>query len=172
MHGMATLRFRRAAAGDLPAVVGILAVAGEHMHRVQQMSHWYPFPSLEQYVKRAEGRDVYLVEEGDLAVATFDLSTVPEGYHDMAEWPDGAVPAIYFGGFGVLPSHWGRGIGAAVVAEAERLARASGSRHFRFDAVSSNEILVEWYRSLGFDVTGSIDLGRVAVTCFEKLLEG
>lgn len=169
---MTSITVRPAADTDLAALVAILALAGEHMHRVQDMSHWYPFPPTERYEERAEGRQTYAVDAEGVLVATFDLSTRPERYHRMDQWPDGDVLAVYFGGFAVLPAFWGRGIGAAVVDAAEGIAAAAGHRHFRFDAVASNRKLVEWYVELGFEATGAIELGTVAVTCFEKLIGG
>lgn len=162
--------FRRTTHSDLPAVLAILALAGEHLHRVQGLSHWYPFPSLDVMAPRLRGRDVYVAEVGDLAVGTFNVSSLPEDYHDLSQWPDGAVPAAYLSGLGVLPSHWGMGIGTAMVTEARRLARASGHTRLRFDAVAANERLVAWYRSLGFTETGSVDVGVFTVTCFEGRL--
>lgn len=168
---MTAITVRPALETDLAALVAILALAGEHMHRVQGLSHWYPFPAAERYAERAEGRQTYAVDSDDLLVATFDLSTKPERYHQMDQWPDGDVRAVYFGGFAVLPSYWGKGIGRAVVTAAEDIARAAGHRHFRFDAVTTNTRLVDWYRSLGFTATGTIEVGTVTVTCFEKLLD-
>ena len=169
---MTEITVRPATETDLPALVAIMALAGEHMHRVQGLSYWYPFPPTELYSERAAGRQTYAVDTEGLLVATFDLSTRPERYHRMELWPDGDVLAVYFGGFAVLPAYWGQGIGSAVVATAEGIATAAGHRHFRFDAASSNDKLIAWYRSLGFEPTGVIDLGTVAVTCFEKLLGG
>lgn len=156
---------------DLPAAYGILAIAGEHMHRVQNMSHWHPFPGVDHYRRRVQGRVVYGVTRRDVLVASFDLGEAPESYHDLDQWPDGDVPAVYFGGFAVLPAEWGLGVGRWAVAAAERQAITDGHRHFRFDAVSSNPRLLSWYRELGFTPTGTITGGFGSVTCFEKILD-
>lgn len=93
-----------------------------------------------------------------------------QGHHVTDRWPSGDAAAVYFGGFAVLPGFWGGGLGTRIVDDALERARAYGHPWFRFDAVSSNEVLVRWYRSLGFTVTGHIPVGDLEVTCFERSL--
>lgn len=75
---MTTTTLREAAPGDLAVIAGILAIAGEHMHRVQDRSHWYPFRSAERFAERLEGRTSYLVQLDDVVAGTYDLSEQAE----------------------------------------------------------------------------------------------
>ncbi len=58
---MQGIRLERATAEQFTAIYGIMALAGEHMHRVLGLSHWYPFPPTERYLPHLEGREVYAV---------------------------------------------------------------------------------------------------------------
>lgn len=167
------LQIHTAVPDDYPAIVGIQALAGEHMHRVQQMSHWYPWKSVEQMAERLKGRTAYLATLDDIAVATFDLSDQPERYHEMSRWPDSDVRAAYFGGFAVLPTYWGRGIGERLAEYAVELATQDGFEHFRFDGVTANTALVAWYQKIGFTPVGITHATpTIDVTCFERRLNG
>ncbi len=138
------------------------------MHRAQDMQHWYPFMPLEIFYKRVEGRDVFGVLSDTLLVATFNIGPERFSYDDGSVWTDADANALYFSGFGVLPSHWGQGIGRWVMAQVEQLAAERGYDLLRFDGVSSNIKLLAFYDSLGYIRQGLISLGSVSVMCYEK----
>lgn len=80
------IRIQRAEKDQLTAVYSIMALAGEHMHRVLKLSHWHPFPGTDRFIQRLDDHDVYGVYVEDLLVGTFNMSIHPEPYYldDMA----------------------------------------------------------------------------------------
>jgi GNAT superfamily N-acetyltransferase len=170
--GLNDIRLALAAPDQYPAIYGIMALAGEHMHRVLKLSHWHPFPSSEQFMPHLEGRAVYAVYAADLLVGTFNLGTLPEPYYreDMsAFWQDVSAPAMYFSSFALLPSHQQQGIGSWCMAQADLLAQAAGYRYLRFDGVANHEKLIRFYSRLGYRQCGHLLVrGEIAVMCFEK----
>jgi ribosomal protein S18 acetylase RimI-like enzyme len=67
----------------------------------------------------------------------------------------GAEDGAYFGMFAVRPGLQGSGFGAALLAEAERTARAEwGSRTMRMTVIRQREELIAWYRRRGYELTG------------------
>jgi L-amino acid N-acyltransferase YncA len=56
--------------------------------------------------------------------------------------------------FAVRPAIQGAGIGRAVLAEAERLAREWGCDEMRMSVIRQRTDLIAWYRRLGFEPTG------------------
>jgi len=63
--------------------------------------------------------------------------------------------STYFGMFAVCPGLQGVGLGRAVLAEAERVARARwGARAMRMTVIRQREELIDWYRRRGFESTG------------------
>jgi GNAT superfamily N-acetyltransferase len=66
---------------------------------------------------------------------------------------DGGV--CYFGMFAVSPTRQGGGLGRAMLAEAERLAREEwGSRSMQMTVIAQRRDLIEWYARRGYVETG------------------
>lgn len=61
----------------------------------------------------------------------------------------------YFGMFSVRPTRQGRGLGRAVLAEAERVARDEwGATRMSMTVIRQREDLIAWYERLGYQLTG------------------
>ena len=63
----------------------------------------------------------------------------------------------YFGLFAVRPDAQGAGSATAVVAEADRRARAWGASRLRMTVISARVDLLAWYHRLGFELTGATE---------------
>lgn len=156
------------------SLYGVMALAGEHMHRVLDLSHWYPFPSSDRFMKNLEGKEVFAVYADDRLVGTFNISTKPEPYYleDMATyWTRLDMPSMYFSAFGLLPSHQQLGIGSWCLQEMDKLVQERGFKQVRFDGVHTHEKLKGFYRKNGYQERGVLDLGRAQVMCFEKVFK-
>ncbi|KOG89178.1 GCN5 family acetyltransferase [Streptomyces varsoviensis] len=63
----------------------------------------------------------------------------------------------YFGMFAVRPARQGGGLGKAVMAEAERFARAEwGAREMRMTVIRQRDDLIAWYERRGYERTGEV----------------
>jgi ribosomal protein S18 acetylase RimI-like enzyme len=63
--------------------------------------------------------------------------------------------SAYFGMFAVRPGLQGVGLGRAVLAEAERVARTKwGARVMRMTVIRQREELINWYRRRGYEPIG------------------
>ena len=154
------------------AVCSIMALAGEHMHRVLDLSHWHPFPSSENFVSHLDGKEVFGVYDNELLVGTFNISTQPEPYYleDMSEyWSRLDMPTMYFSAFALLPSHQQKGVGSWCMQEMDKMIQERGFNQVRFDAVNTHPKLKGFYRKNGYQERGVLDLGRAQVMCFEKI---
>lgn len=61
----------------------------------------------------------------------------------------------YLGMFAVDPARQGQGLGSAVLAEAERIARGEwGTTHLELTVIDVRDDLLAWYRSRGYELTG------------------
>jgi GNAT superfamily N-acetyltransferase len=152
------------------ALHGIMALAGEHMHRVLKLSHWHPFPDSAWFVKHAEGRNVYAVYKDELLAGTFMLSNIPEPYYKNMDkfWKEPAASAMYFSAFALLPPLQQQGIGSWVMGEVDKLVQAQKIRFVRFDCVSFHTKLVHFYSRLGYEQRGILLFSNHSVMCFEK----
>jgi GNAT superfamily N-acetyltransferase len=60
----------------------------------------------------------------------------------------------YFGMFAVRPGLQGRGVGAALLAEAERVAAAAGAAYVEMTVISLRSELIAFYERRGYVATG------------------
>ena len=158
-------------ARDASIVAGMVAICGEHVHRTAGLDHWYPIPRLDATIERLERADLHGVMLDELLVAVFALSEEPLPYYGdlstfrlTARWP------FYLSALAVLPSHQQAGVGRFAMTAAESLVSEQGGDAIRFDAVTTNAPAVAFYRKLGYSEGGVIPVGRLSVTCFERLL--
>jgi GNAT superfamily N-acetyltransferase len=63
----------------------------------------------------------------------------------------------YLGMFAVRPGVQGRGLGGAVLTEADRLAREWGTTRIRMTVLSARRDLLAWYVRMGFELTGETE---------------
>ena len=94
-------------------------------------------------MNRYDAYDCYLAYENGEAVGTFTLLVFPTLVHDGA--CDGLVDGVV-----VAPQWRGRGIGAAMMAEAMRLAANSGCYKLALSSNAKREDAHRFYRALGF----------------------
>ncbi|MEM9951588.1 MAG: GNAT family N-acetyltransferase [Chloroflexota bacterium] len=154
------------------AVYSIMALAGEHMHRVLGLSHWHPFPSSERFLEHLEGKEVFGIFQDNLLIGTFNISTQPEPYYldDMsAYWSGLDLETMYFSAYAILPAFQQQGIGSWCMSEVDQLVQERGYPQVRFDAVNTHPKLKAFYRKNGYEERGVLDLGRAQVMCFEKI---
>ena len=170
-----SLRIEKAEANQYTSLYGIMALAGEHMHRVLGLSHWYPFGASDWYIRHCEGRIVYAVYQDDFLAGTFMLSTLPERYYtdDMSEyWHDIHARSLYFSAFALLPSCQQQGIGTWVMGEMDKMVQVQNYPYVRFDGVASHPKLIHFYSRLGYRKCGELPVGNQSVMCFEKVGTG
>ncbi|PWS29288.1 GNAT family N-acetyltransferase [Pedobacter yonginense] len=63
-------------------------------------------------------------------------------------------PELYLGLFAVSPSHQAKGIGKALLKEAEAFALANGCNRIAITVISSRTELIAWYERHGYIATG------------------
>ena len=141
-----SLRFRFATVDDVAAIVSVVECA----YRADDAG-WTTEAHLiggrrtgadevEQLVGSATGGLLTLSDQGDI-VATCHL--------------DRRADHAYFGMFAVDPARQARGFGAALLAEAERVAREEwGSPRMRMTVISARTDLIAWYARRGYRPTG------------------
>lgn len=142
------LAFRTASASDVPTIVALV----ESAYRGDA--------SRAGWTTEAD----FLEGQRTDPAAVAEMITDPECRVLMAE-RDGALVACcqlqprgdhaYFGMFAVSPQEQGGGLGRAVIAEAERVAREDwGVREMRMTVISLREDLIAWYHRRGYTRTG------------------
>ncbi|OIV37616.1 GNAT family N-acetyltransferase [Mangrovactinospora gilvigrisea] len=144
----AVLSFRRATDTDVPAMVALIesAYRGE-----SSRAGWTTEAHLldgqrtdPEGVRGVIGRPdslLLVAERGGEAVACCQLERRGD--------------AVYFGMFSVRPTAQGNGLGKAVIAEAERMAREEwGAARMEMTVIRQRDDLIAWYERRGFRRTG------------------
>lgn len=148
---VAGARLRRAGDGDVKAVVELVnsAYRGEEARK-----GWTTEADL------LEGQRVDAEGVGELIASPDTLLVLAEdegsgGLLACCELRGEQGGDAYFGMFSVSPRAQGRGLGAAVLAEAERIAAGHwGARRMTMMVIRQRAALISWYERRGYGLTG------------------
>ena len=126
--------------GDTEAVVALWRQAGLAVP-------WNdPYRDIER--KLTVQPELFLVVEGDAGEL---IGTAMAGYDGHRGWVNYLA---------VDEAHRGSGLGAELMAEAERLLVGRGCPKLNLQVRSSNTDVIEWYRSLGYEPDNAVSLGK------------
>ncbi|MFD7918580.1 GNAT family N-acetyltransferase [Streptomyces sp. NPDC059740] len=104
-----------------------------------------------------EGRDLWLLQPPSRSVVAVDASGRVLGTAKMNPNREGNGAHVASASYMVDPACAGRGVGRALCADSIAWARAQGFRGMQFNAVvETNTRAVALYRSLGFEVVGTV----------------
>ena len=92
--------------------------------------------------------ELFLVVEGDAGEL---IGTAMAGYDGHRGWVNYLA---------VDEAHRGSGVGAELMAEAERLLEGRGCPKLNLQVRSSNTDVIKWYRSLGYEPDNAVSLGK------------
>jgi len=144
------MQIREATEADWPAIwpfFQAIVAAGETLTYPLDLGH-------------DAGRDWWLVRPPSRAVVAVDDAGRVLGTAKMNTNHMGNGAHIASATYMVDPAHAGRGVGRALCEYSIEWARSSGHRAMQFNAVvETNEYAVRLYRSLGFDVVGTLPEG-------------
>ena len=124
---------------DEPAVIGVWERAG--------LTRPWNDPHKDIRRKLQVRPDYFLVAELEGVL----VGTVMVGYDGHRGW-------VYY--FGVDPAYQRRGIGRALMQEAERLLRAAGCPKINLQVRGTNTVAIEFYRRIGFAMDDVVSLGK------------
>ena len=167
-----THSIKKAALSDWKIVFDILSNCAEWLSQ-QGMKHWQGAHTKERVMKRIRDKEVYILYENNLPVATITLSPIPPFYYgedDKKFWKEKNAPAVHISGLAVLPNHQGRGLATELLNFAEEKAKDGNIGYIRFDAVSYYMQLNKFYLGRGYRIVGKRMTDNVASNFFEKIL--
>jgi GNAT superfamily N-acetyltransferase len=150
------LTFRRADSGDIAEVVALVESA--YRGTASREGWTTEADLLDGQRTDPEGVRTAIEQPESLVLLATATATATDGIvgccHLLRDGPAGA----YFGMFAVRPTLQAGGIGSAVLAEAERFARAEwGARSMRMTVIRQREDLLSWYERRGYVPTGETE---------------
>lgn len=148
---MSELSFRTAEVGDVAAIVQLVesAYRGE-----SSRAGWTTEADLLDGQRTDDASVAAIVTAADREVL---LGYLDDELTACCELQTREGRTAYFGMFAVVPTRQGGGIGAQVLAEAERRAIATwGSRLMEMTVIAQRSELIAWYERKGYVRTGEV----------------
>jgi ribosomal protein S18 acetylase RimI-like enzyme len=137
------VRIRSFERSDTEAVVVLWRVAG-------LVVPWNdPYRDIER--KLTVQPELFLVAESGEGEERAVTGTAMVGYDGHRGWVNYLA---------VVPAQRGGGLGARLMAEAERLLVERGCPKLNLQVRSTNIGVIEWYRSLGYELDGAVGMGK------------
>lgn len=139
-----TVLFREARRDDVPAIVALLT--DDVLGRGRESADLAVYEAAFDDMEREAGNKVFVGEADDVIVATYQLTVISNLSH-------GALRRAQLEAVRVADAFRGQGIGAALMADAEARARASGAGLIQFTSNNSRDRAHAFYERLGFDAS-------------------
>jgi len=159
----------RAGAADVDAVARLLADAGRAL-AAQGFRNWDPPYAADRVRRDVAEREVWLVTEDGVPVATYTLADAPTRPYEPPPWPEPSRPALYLNRLAVDPARQGAGVGGWCLTAIDARAAALGARAVRCDVLRENAALRRFYESRGYVAHGERAHSGWTFVCYERRL--
>jgi GNAT superfamily N-acetyltransferase len=160
---------RRAGLDDVDTVARLLAAAGARL-AADGFRNWDPPYPADRVRHDVEAREVWVVIEDDVPVATYTLARAPSRPYEPPPWPDPGMEGLYLNRLAVDPARQGSGVGGWCLAEVDARAAALDVRAVRCDVLRENAALRQFYERRGYVAHGERAHSGWTFVCYEKRL--
>jgi GNAT superfamily N-acetyltransferase len=165
------MRIVQAHQGYIPRVVRLISAA-THTMREEGIYQWDEiYPNEEIITKDVDSRSLYVLEQGDLCIATVSLNQEQDEAYQQVHWL-GGEPVLVVHRLCVDPAYQGNGIASRLMDFAEEHAKQNAYVSIRLDAYTGNPRAVRLYEQRGYRKAGQVYFPRrmLPFFCFEKIL--
>jgi GNAT superfamily N-acetyltransferase len=166
---MVTLRL--ATPEDAKGVRAVGAAAADRLTWDFGPGHWSRARSLETIRKYIGQRTQFVaVEPDETIVGSFKLTTQKIGFYRGAWFAEPKAVAGYLTDMAVHPDRQRQGVGRAMMAQADELARALGMTAIRLDAYDGPSGAGRFYEKCGYRLVHKGEISGTALEYFERVL--
>ena len=152
------MKLNRATIEDYESIIAFYDDVTDRTPDMERFARWQrrKHPTIDGIRAYIEEGSMYLYNENDVIIGAMAVTMYQgEDYHAI-NWsqqvPDNEVAVIHI--LAVSPDAQGKGIGSEMIREASRLAKSSGMKAIRLDALATNTPAHRIYKSLGFEYRG------------------
>ncbi|MCR5888250.1 GNAT family N-acetyltransferase [Hymenobacter sp. J193] len=164
---------RLATEADLSAIIQLVQRVVPLMHAAGNFQWAASYPNEAVFREDISRQQLWVAEHAGQVRAIAALTTDQDPEYAQADW-DAAEPAIVTHRLAVDPAAQGLGMAAALLGQAEELARQRGLRSLRVDTNSENQATQRLFPKLGYRFAGEITLAfrpGLRFFCYEKRLD-
>src|SRR6478672_13916002 len=149
------LTFGAAEERHAPAIAALRTAAARDLTARFGEGHWSGEPTDRGVLSGMRHSHVLVARSGSAIVGTCRLARKKPWAIDPAYFEPASRP-MYLTDMAVRPDYQGRGVGRALLAEADRVVRALGSDAIRLDAYDAEAGAGEFYARCGFTFAGRV----------------
>lgn len=163
---------RQGTAEDVPAVMALVHRVVPLMRACGNLQWDDSYPNSAVFERDVELEQMWVVEIDSEIAGVAAITTDQEPEYASVGW-DISEPAIVVHRVAVDPAFRGKGIAAALMRQAESVARSRGIGVLRVDTNTQNAATQKLFPKLGYTLSGETELGfRVGLRflCYEKRL--
>ncbi|MCA8833191.1 GNAT family N-acetyltransferase [Hymenobacter pini] len=164
---------RPATAADIPAIIALIKQVVPLMQATGNFQWTSDYPNENVFQRDIAQGHLWVAElDGQVAAVAALTHNGQDAEYAQADW-DVNEPALVTHRLAVDPAAQGHGLAAALLAQAEVLARQQGLRVLRVDTNSENQATQRLFPKLGYRFAGEITLAfrpGLRFFCYEKWL--
>ena len=167
------MKLRLATQDDIPNVMQIVRGVVPLMRAAGNFQWDDVYPNPEVFTQDVQLRQLWVAEADGSVAGVAAITTDQEPGYAQAGW-DITEPAIVVHRIAVHPEFSGRGIAAALMQQAEHVARERGITKLRVDTNTQNQVTQRLFPKLGYTLAGEITLDHrpgLRFLCYEKQLQ-
>ncbi|WP_259071130.1 GNAT family N-acetyltransferase [Mucilaginibacter sp. X4EP1] len=161
---------RLANLADVPAIMQLIAGVVPVMIAQGNFQWDNAYPNVAVFENDIALNQLWVVDiDGEIA-GIAAITTDQEAEYTQVGW-DINEPAIVIHRLAVSVNHQGRGVAAALMQQAELVAKSQGIQHLRIDTNTQNQATQKLFPKLGYIFAGEIGLGfrpNLRFYCYSK----
>ena len=166
------MQIRPATAGDIPAILTLIRTVIPTMRAAGNLQWDDTYPNAEVFAADIALHQLWIAEIEQNVAGVAAITTTQEHEYAQVGWDLNEL-AIVVHRLAVNPAMRGKGIAAALMQQAETVARSLGTTILRVDTSAQNEATQRLFPKLGYTYAGEITLDfrpGLRILCYEKRL--
>jgi GNAT superfamily N-acetyltransferase len=165
-----TIRLTAATTDDAPALAALRVAVAEKLTREFGKGHWSSAGTERGVLYNLKTSRIFVVRQRGKIVATLSLQTKKPWAIDKSYFTACKLP-LFLTNMAVEPSLQGRGIGRAMLLEAERIARAWPANSICLDAYDTAAGAGDFYAKCGYEERGRVVYRDTPLIYYERMLD-
>ena len=167
------MKIRKAKISDLNNIMNMYnsCVAGMMKNGIDQWDATYP--NIEVITKDIIEQTYYIAEIDEEIIGGINIDKLQDKTYLDINWEDKTNSFLVVHRLGVKEEFWNKKIGKYLMIFTEKLVIENGLKSIRLDTYSGNPKAMEFYRRLGYNELGCINLkpNKNEYYCFEKIIK-